>query len=460
MDNILKQLQIAAGLGVLAAGLLPLNADAQSPQPTAPAFIREIPSSNLPKTGEIGSHAHTFLELKRPIGKALIPPKISQGIITQGTFAQTYFETPESLACVYGETANETPKGTHPGACNPTNATAVPASNGKPLAIAIVDAFDNPWAGSDLANFAYQFGYTPTLQTLSNFKVLNPSGASAPQSVDDIGWTVESSLDIEMAYAMSPGAQIYLVEAASGSLSDMLSAVEYAAAYLTQYNGGGVVSMSWGDAESDLNLGSAGIAGFESQIQGIATSNPKVTFLAASGDAPGVIYPSSSQYVVGVGGTALSRNPYTGNFEKETTWQQTGGGLSAFVQMPSYQGSVREIVGQYRGVPDIAAVADPDTGVYFYNTSACAGWCTVGGTSVATPVSAGIMSWKGMRATKTQQVLKDIYSNGSTNFRDILRGDCGPSAGFMATKGYDLCSGMGSINAEATKFVVGGSYGP
>ena len=116
-----------------------------------------------------------------------------------------YFETPASLACVYASAANT------PTSCNPGNSTlSVPTGNTPPTAIAIVDAYDNPTVQRDLKAFASQFGfdltkYPPKLQVVS-------ASGRRPQP-DSTGWSLESSLDVEWAYAMSPTAQIYLVEA-------------------------------------------------------------------------------------------------------------------------------------------------------------------------------------------------------------------------------------------------------
>ena len=176
---------------------------------------------------------------------------------------------------------------------------------------------------------------------------------------DTTGWSLESSLDIEWAFAMSPNAKIILVEAVSNSYSDLMVAVDVATNLVKTT--GGVVSMSWGGAE----------ASGQSATYDVHFQTPNVTYLASSGDSPGVIYPSSSAYVVSVGGTAISRNPANGNFVSEGTWQQTGGGLSAFVPRPGYQTVIGSVVGNYRGVPDIAAIADPNTGVWVYAQYAC-----------------------------------------------------------------------------------------
>jgi kumamolisin len=327
-----------------------------------------------------------------------------------------YYETPASLACVYGLTTNTS-------GCNPNTVTAVPAS-GSPLAIAIVDAYHNPNIAGDLTKFNTQFG----LPTCS-FQVVYASG-SQPKS--DKGWSWESSLDVEYAHAMSPGAKLFLVEAASNSLTDLLIAVDKAAKLVSD-NGGGIVSMSWGGSEF------SGEASYDSHFQ-----KAGVTFVASTGDSPGVSWPSISSYVVAAGGTSISRNPATGNFISEGTWQLAGAGLSVYVSRPSYQDSLSGTVGSKRGVPDIAAVADPYTGAWVYS-GYNGGWGVWGGTSLAAPVAAGMMSINGTKYTGINGLLTAIYGGSYGAFRDVTIGNCGPYAGYISGSGWDLCTGRGAI---------------
>ena len=420
---------LALGIGVIAPGILSPCALAQPSPAQHGAPSRWIPDSNKQGPADVGINAHTNM--------AVLSLADRGGIRPQGApYAGYFYETPSSLACVYGLVTQTT-------GCNPNTATALPATSSSHLAIAIVDAYDNPDATSDLAAFSRQFGLPAP--TSSNFQVVYASN-SRPSG--DSGWALELSLDIEWAHAMAPGAKIYLVEAKSASNSDLLTAVDKAAT-LVAAAGGGVVSMSWGESEF------SGEASYDSHFQ-----NANVTYIASSGDLPGVIWPSVSQYVVAAGGTSVSRNPTTGNFEAEQTWQQTGGGISALVARPSYQSSVSSIVGSHRGVPDIAAIADPDTGVWVYSqygASQCGNsvWCVVGGTSVASPVSAGILSWRAVHTTRVQQVLNAIYAT-SSGYRDITSGNCGPYAGWLAGAGWDLCTGKGSIAGASTTLVISG----
>ncbi len=446
MTRLSIQLCVAASLGVFAAGTLSPCAEAQAPTRTPSAAIHWIPNSNTPRAGA-GFHPRTFMRGLSLPGKHMVPPKISaDGKITPNMFDPTglgyAYGTPQSTACVYGLVPTSY-------GCNPFEVTATPSS-AKPLAIALVDAYHNPTAQSDLDTFSNWFGLP---NTSSGFVT-----QVSTSTVDTTGWGLESSLDIEWAHAMSPTAKIFLVEASDEY--DLFNQVA-TAAQLVSSAGGGIVSMSWGGYED------GSILTVETYLQSLSLAYPTVTFLASSGDSPGVSYPSSSQYVVAVGGTSVSTNLSNANFLAEQTWTEGGGGVSYYIPMPTFQNSIKAKLafgGQYyRGVPDIAAVANPDTGVWVYNATWCpqytgSVWCVMGGTSVASPVSAGILSWKGIGTTKSQQILSEIYT--STAFRDITYGDCGPYVGWKAASGWDYCTGKGSIAAKTTKLVVSGGYAP
>jgi subtilase family serine protease len=166
------------------------------------------------------------------------------------------------------------------------------------------------------------------------------------------GWEVEESLDIEWAHAMAPEASLYLVEAQSGSTADLMCAVTVAA-NLVNKAGGGEVSMSFGGGEF------AQEAAYDSIF-----ATTKVVYFAAAGDSPGTSWPSVSPNVISVGGTTLSRDPVNGSLILENVWQDAGGGPSVHEPRPTWQDPIRYIVGANRGTPDIALVANPNTGVW------------------------------------------------------------------------------------------------
>ena len=354
-------------------------------------------------------------------------------------FSWYFYETPASLACIYGLIS------TTVAGCNP-NLTATNAAAGS-RSIALVDAYDYPGAMSDLTTFSRQFGL-PAPST-ANFRVVYATGAK-PRSGVHSGWDLEAALDLDMAHALAPRAKLYLVEATSSSLRDMFQAVSKAAS-LVAGDGGGEVSMSWGSSE---------FASESSYDSAMATA--KIVYFAAAGDGPGTLYPCTSPKAVCVGGTGNSRNAATGVFQGNVTWDDTGGGTSSYEARPSYQNGIAGIVGTRRGVPDIAAVADPRTGVWVYNAAwagSCvgnSGWCVVGGTSAATAVAAAIVNSAGGFLSSSAAELGLIYSTlgvAGAGWTDVTNGACGFYDGFAATRGWDPCTGIG-VPQGGTSFKV------
>jgi subtilase family serine protease len=361
-----------------------------------------------------GQAAHTNLHIFRPDAA---PDAASSPV--------GYYETPGSLACVYGLAAMID-------GCNPQTAPSL--TKGGSHVIAIVDAYDDPNAAADLASYSKQFGL-PEI-TKKNFEVVYAAGQQPAQDSSG-GWELEESLDIEMAHALAPRAKIILVEAASNNLGDLFGA-EQVAIGLVQAAGGGEISNSWTGAEFSFE------AGYQSAFTGT-----KVVVFASAGDQPGVGVPSAMPNVVSVGGTSINRSS-TGAFLGQTTWSQTGGGLSAYVPVPGFQSRVAKVVGAQRGTPDIAMVANPSTGVWVYDSlpydGAVPNWIVVGGTSVASPVAAALVNNAGAFRASTQDELDVIYANlgKAKNFTDITSGVCGNGPSGSATVGYDLCTGIGA----------------
>lgn len=324
-----------------------------------------------------------------------------------------------------------------------------PSSNaGAGQIIAIVDAFHDANALSDLNTFNAQYGY-PQLSTCTS---LSQSGACFMQSDPEgrtkanSGWILEESLDIEWAHAEAPGAKIVLVEAASNSNANLFGAVTFANSI-----GANEVSMSWGGGES------TGEASFDSDMARAGTF-----YTASAGDSGhGAEYPAASPNVIAVGGTTLNGCSGTScaGFSSETTWSGSGGGASADEAIPASQSgytgpvsgasTISGLTASHRGIPDISFEANPNTGVSVFDSttvSGQSGWFTIGGTSVGAPDWAGILA-AGAAAGKTAlQGNAAIYSGGfSSNLRDITsgtNGTCGTDC--TAGAGYDLVTGLGS----------------
>jgi subtilase family serine protease len=179
-----------------------------------------------------------------------------------------------------------------------------------------------------------------------------------------------------------------------------------------------------------------------------------VVYFAAAGDSAGVIYPCASPNVVCAGGTSTARNQNTGNLIGEIAWSDAGGGISSFEPIPAYQAGDRRIVrqvGAYRGVPDISADSNPETGVWvldnFDPPFPGPVWYIVGGTSVATPTLAGIVNASGHLAPSSSAELFSLYNpRNFDSFNDITYGACGYYSGTFSGPGWDLCTGLGSPN--------------
>jgi len=323
-------------------------------------------------------------------------------------------------------------------------------ATGSGQTIAIVDAYDDPNIQTDLNTFDTNnmWGLPATTVT----RVDQTGGTSYPARDSSGGWELEESLDVEWAHAMAPGASILLVEASSASYSDLLTAVNYAASHAS------VVSMSWAGSEV------SGEANYDAYF-----SHSGVAFVASSGDsgAP-ALYPSASPNVLSVGGTSLTLG--AGNvWSSETGWSGSGGGPSTQESQPSYQKLVVKQQSSARATPDVAYDADPNTGVYVYDSvpyNGSYGWWEVGGTSAAAPQWSALLAiadqgrvLNGLSALNTspqqQQVMSILYANPA-DFHDITSGTSTGSPNYSAGTGYDYVTGMGSPIAN---LVVGSLVG-
>jgi subtilase family serine protease len=397
---------------------------------TALAQTPTLPSSSISNAADAGQTAHTYLKILASSADFTATPQV-----TGSPYPGYLYQTPASIACVYNLQSQVA-------GCNPNVVSLNPSGGGR--AIAIVDAFDNPNAYADLQTFSTQFGLSAI--TPSSFQVVfAPHGSGAPGScataavtrpptAKGTGWDLEEALDIEWAHAMAPSATLYLVEAQSNSFSDLFCAITVANK-LVNAAGGGEVSMSWGSYEFPA----------ETTLDSLFTT-PNVVYFASTGDFPGVSYPSASPNVVSVGGTSLSFDPISGNFIGENTWQDTGGGTSSFEPRPSYQDGKEHVVGLHRGTPDIASNANPETGVWVFDSLASgrATWYAFGGTSVSSPTWAGIVNTAGRFSASSQNELSLLYSAPASDFTGIKVGNCGPYMSVFASGNWDFCSGLGS----------------
>jgi hypothetical protein len=318
--------------------------------------------------------------------------------------------------------ASSAPTGLAPQAIRSAYGFPAEGALGEGETIAIVDAYDDPSAESDLSTFSAQFGLPPCTSAGGCFKKVDQGGGSAYPRADQ-GWALEISLDVQWAHAIAPKARILLVEASSNSFANLLAAEDYAKAH-AQY-----VSNSWGGSEF------AGESAYDGHFV-----QPGTSFFVAAGDSGlPAEYPSASPNVISVGGTTL--HFHGGEFSGETGWSGGGGGCSAYEPATSAQSGLAGY-GQVgcagrRATPDVALDADPSSGVAVYDSVKYygqTGWFTVGGTSASAPM------WAGRSAVAGVTVDASYVYGGSIGFRDILEGNNGAPC----LIGFDLCSGRGS----------------
>ena len=348
-------------------------------------------------------------------------------------------------------------------------------NQGQGQTIGIVDEFHDPNIIADANVFSARYGLPqfnvgggPTLTVVKD-TFFGPV-PNSPSGFNDT--SIETSLDVEWAHAVAPKANILLIEVpATGGLANQFAQLLHGV-QLAAIRGASVVSLSYGYSETNV-FASPGTfidipalyAQNQTYLANGAASNVAVTI--SSGDYTLPLYPSSSPNAISIGGTALHLTA-SGQYSFETAWGGPatsgagGGGTSAFYSTPGYQGSNGVTFAGKRATPDISLVADPATGVSVYDSygsNAASPWSSVGGTSLAAPLFAGILSIAQQgRSALSKAPLTSIQINTavyalynspaySTYFHDVTLGTnttTGSYLGFSAGTGYDRATGIGS----------------
>ncbi|MBV8636550.1 MAG: peptidase S8 [Candidatus Eremiobacteraeota bacterium] len=231
--------------------------------------------------------------------------------------------------------------------------------------VAIVDAYDDPAAEADLAVYRGTFGMSACTSQNGCFRKIDEHGGTSYPAFN-MGWSEEIAIDVEMISAACPRCSILLVEANSASLDDLGAAVDTAVA-----QGARIVSNSYYAPEFDGE-----------QSYDVHYNHANVAMTAASGDQQYASYPAVSPYVTSVGGTILQAS---GSGFTQQNWYYTGHGCSAYEPRPSWQSGLTSC--RTKSSVDVAAVADPQSGVSMFDTTA-GGWLVAGGTSVGAPIVA------------------------------------------------------------------------
>ncbi len=355
--------------------------------------------------------------------------------------------------------------------------------------IAIVDSYGSPTIAADLTTFDTETG----LPAPPSLRIIQPAGPVPPfdyTNSDFVGWAEETSLDVEYAHAMAPGANILLVETPVSETEGVTGFPQIVEAenYVINHHLASVISQSFGATEQTFPSQSSLLALRGAYINAAAND---VTVLAASGDAGAtdtelnltdyfpfraIDWPSSDPLVTSVGGTQLHLNAFGARTAPDNVWNdQTlfesaaagGGGQSTVFARPVYQNSVANVVGAVRGTPDLSMSAAVDGGANVYlgftaedGSGVIPGWYVIGGTSEATPLFSGIVAIADQAGHHLLgSINPTLYAFGDrgplTGIIDITSGNNTVTftnsnnttytvPGFNAVPGYDMASGLGT----------------
>ncbi|MBV9809322.1 MAG: S53 family peptidase [Solirubrobacterales bacterium] len=369
---------------------------------------------------------------------------------------------------------------------------------GKGRTIVLVDSFGSPKIKNDLATFDHVFH----LPAPPSFRVIQPAGAVPRYKRTNFErgeWAIETTLDVEYAHAMAPGANIVLVETPVDETIGVkgFPSMIKAENYVIDHRLGDVISQSFGTAEetfpSRRSIYALRSAYFNALVH-------RVTVLSASGDAGATdesaidtsdgdsnyfpfrvdSWPATDPLVTAVGGTRL-RLRKRARTRPDSVWNDTtrsggpaasGGGVSRVFERPSYQNAVAGTVGGARGTPDVSmsAAVKGAALVYISVVNYADGlvgpsFALVGGTSEATPLFAGIVAIADQAAGHDLGLLNPaLYAIGDgpgSPLTDITAGNNSVFGtqqlarvkgrrftvhGFRAVPGYDLASGLGTAD--------------
>jgi hypothetical protein len=314
-------------------------------------------------------------------------------------------------------------------------------ADGGAATVAVVDAFNDPTAQSDLATYRAAWGLPKCAEANGCLRIINqngqpsplPTNATAPgTNLETSGWAAEESLDVDMVSAICPHCKIILAEADDAETVDLGTAVNAAVAAGAKY-----VSNSYSEEET----------GDDPSLDGQFFHHPGDVITASSDDegfASGPQTPAAYPDVVAVGGTSLTRAANARGW-KETAWAGAGAGCSEIFAKPSWQ---TDSGCSNRTIADVSADADPNTGVAVYDTFDFGGWVRVGGTSVSSPIIASVYALAGTPPAQPPRALYDKPQH----LNDITTGNDGTcSPGYLCTAGigYDGPTGLGTPNGIA-----------
>ena len=407
----------------------------------APASAVARPPTPVPATHPVAASGGLTAPVKQHKTARLCSAVAKDGQATCFAIRQTDTVQPPGLK------TNAVSPGTAPDGYGPSTLVAaykLDPSKGSGQTVAVVDAYDDPNAESDLATYRTQYGLPQCSTAGGCFKKVSQSGSTTNlPPVDTTGWAPEISLDLDMVSAICPNCHILLVEADDDFLNNLGTAVNEAVTLGAKY-----VSNSYGGSESSS----------ESSNDSAYYHHAGVAITASTGDSDyGAQYPAAGAYVTAVGGTSLVSASNARGWT-ETVWETsategTGSGCSSLIAKPTFQTNLTTGCSK-RAEADVSAVADPNTGVAVYDTydtEQPPGWQVYGGTSVASPIIASVYALAGTTSASDSPNAYP-YSNPASLF-DVTSGSngtCRPAVLCTAGTGWDGPTGLGTPNGTAS----------
>lgn len=356
---------------------------------------------------------------------------------------------------------------------------------GKGKTILIVDSFGSPTIQHDLDVFDAQWGLPATKVDIRQFGTIP---AFDPTDSTMVGWAEETTLDVEYAHAIAPGAKIVLAETAVAETEGVTGLPEMMNAEKSLIDAGvpDVISQSFGATEDTFPGFAQGDFSSLTNLRYAYKDAAKhgVTVLASSGDNgvtsqtldgngffpyPANSWPSSDPLVTSIGGTYPAIDDNGNRLAPDVTGNDNdlfspggvvgGGGQSHVFKRPGFQNGVKDVVGAQRATPDISFSATLSGAAWVYFSFTRPGWHLIAGTSESCPIMSGVVALADQAAGhRLGNINPGLYKLGKlsqnpvfgkfTGIQDVTVGNIsdngvtGPSAG----PGYDMATGWGTID--------------
>ena len=386
-----------------------------------------------------------FIQLNQVVDKSAPPPA---GFRNAPPLADYFGQLASTYAFPSGFTADPAGSGTVPWSVKGNTPAQIksaygidPSATGAGQTVAVIDAYASPTIVSDVNTWSTKRGL-PTFKPGQFTQVVAPGTYRRPQNPrqDPQGWSGEETLDIEAVHGMAPAAKIVYV-GAPNNYQDLDAALNHVGdRHLAQ-----IVTNSYGFSTEALPPGYIkpyNDTFIQAAAEGIGVyfssgdNGDETSLFGAGNQTPD--WPASSPWVTAVGGTALGVGA-NGQRVVETGWGTSnykctgttctfvswlygaGGGISKLFPKPSYQAS---LTSSGRAVPDVAALADPQTGLLVGQTQTFPDGAyydeyRIGGTSLASPIFAGLMALADQKAGSPHGFANPYIYDHASSFTDI-----------------------------------------